>query len=285
MQTGDVLTAGVYDLTSKRYDPKAKAFALDSPLPVMLGAGSETGPGISLMDGRVIWFGASGHTCIYTPGAEGTNGTWVQGPDMPKLPNGDQLTTADSSAILEPNGGVFVVAQGSKTATLFIEYDPVVNGITIVQGAPDGGNREYCRTLLLPNGHGFVSLSTGSWYDVEFRAGAKPSWAPTITSFPTTVTQNTTVTLAGTQLCGLSECQSYGDDNQQVENYPMVRLVDSKGGVTYVRAHDVSTRSIAPGQAGTVLVDIPASLAPGTYTVHLVAMGIASAGITVKVVT
>src|ERR1039458_4429153 len=159
MQTGDVLTAGVYDLTSKRYDPKAKAFALDSPLPVMLGAGSETGPGISLMDGRVIWFGASGHTCIYTPGAEGTNGTWVQGPDMPKLPNGDQLTTADSSAILEPNGGVFVVAQGSKTATLFIEYDPVVNGITIVQGAPDGGNREYCRTLLLPNGHGFVSRS------------------------------------------------------------------------------------------------------------------------------
>ena len=88
MQTGDVLTTGVYDLTSKRYDPEAKAFVLDAPLPVMLGAGSETGPGISLMDGRMIWFGASGHTCIYTPGAEGTNGTWVQGPDMPKLPDG-----------------------------------------------------------------------------------------------------------------------------------------------------------------------------------------------------
>jgi IPT/TIG domain len=82
------------------------------------------------------------------------------------------------------------------------------------------------------------------------------------------------VTLAGTQLCGLSECYSFGDDLQQAENYPMVRFVDSNGGVTYARAHDVSTRSIAPGAPGTVLVDIPAALAPGNYTVQVVAMGI-----------
>jgi hypothetical protein len=262
LQTGDVLTTGVYDPTSKRYDPSAKAFVLDAPLPVMLGAGSETGPGITLMDGHVIWFGASGHTCIYTPGAEAHNGTWVQGPDLPKMPNGDQLATADVPAILEPNGKVFLVAAGPNTPPLFLEYDPVANGFTTVTGAPTVGNREYCRMLLLPNGHGLVSLSTGAWYDVEFSPGGKASWAPTITSFPASVTAHSTVTLAGTQLCGLSECQSYGDDNQQAENYPMVRFVDSNGGVIYGRAHDVSTRSIAPSEPGIVLVDIPASLDP-----------------------
>ncbi len=285
LQTGDVLTTGVYDLTSKRYDPSAKAFVADATLPVMLGAGSETGPGITLMDGRVIWFGASGHTCIYMPGAEGQNGTWVQGPDLPTMPNGDQLAAADVPAILEPNGMVFLVASGPKTSTLFLEYDPIPNGFAIVNGAPDGANREYCRTLLLPDGHGLVALSNGAWYDVTFRLGGDASWAPAITSFPATIARNSTVQLAGTQLCGLSECQSYGDDNQQAENYPMVRFVDAKGGVTYLRAHDVSTRSIAPRKPGTVLVDIPTTLAPAAYSVQVVAMGIPSApGTTVNVV-
>jgi hypothetical protein len=79
--------------------------------------------------------------------------------------------------------------------------------------------------------------------------------------------------------------RSLGDDNQQAENYPMVRFVDSKGGATYARAHDVSTRSIAPRQRGAVLVDIPASLELATYSVQVVAMGIPSSpGTTVNVV-
>jgi hypothetical protein len=278
LQTGDVLTTGVYDQSTKRYDPSAKAFVQDVKLPVMLGANSETGPGITLMDGRVIWFGATGHSCIYTPGAEGHDGKWMQGPDLPMMPNGDQLVTADVPAILEPNGMVFLVADGAHTPTLFLEYNPMINGFSIVPGAPDGGNREYCRMLLLPNGHGLVSLyPSGSWYDVQFRSGGDPSWAPTITRFPVTVAQNTTVRLEGTQLCGLSECASYGDDNQQAEHYPMVRFVHADGVTTYIRAHDVSTRSIAPGQPGSVLVDIPSGLEPGTYSVQLVSMGIPSA--------
>jgi len=58
----------------------------------------------------------------------------------------------------------------------------------------------------------------------------------------------------------------------------MVRFIDSGGSVTYARAHDVSTRSIAPGQSGTVLVDIPSFyyLPPGRYSVQVVVMGIQS---------
>jgi len=51
LQTGDVLTTGVYNATSMRYNSGVNAFVQEmQPLPVMLGAGSETGPGITLMD-------------------------------------------------------------------------------------------------------------------------------------------------------------------------------------------------------------------------------------------
>src|ERR1022692_344433 len=290
LQTGDVLTANVYNLTSMRYDPSVTKFAPDANLPVMLGAGSEIGPGMTLMDGRVIWFGASGHTCIYQPGAEGHDGKWIQGPDLPTMADGNQLVTNDSSAILEPNGKVFLVAWwGTKGVVVFLEYDPVRNQFNVIDGVPRTANREATKMLLLPSGHGLVSISKlaqnddNGLYDVTFDSGAQASWAPTITSFPATVNSNSTVSLAGTQLCGLSECQHFGDDNQQAENYPMVRFVDSKGEVTYARAHDVSTRSIAPREPGTVLVDIPGSLMPGTYSLQVVAMGIPSPGIIVNV--
>ena len=294
MQTGDVLTTGVYAPTSMRYDPGVNKFGQDAPLPVMLGANlivggqpsGETGPGITLMDGRVIWFGATGHTCIYTPGGEGNNGTWVQGPDLPTA-SGSQLIAADVPAILEPNGKVLLAVGGPGFPTTLLEYDPVLNAFSLVDNAPPDAS-QGCALLLLPNGHGLVSFGSGNWYDVTFTPGGDPSWAPTIISFPTMVVGNSTVTLRGTQLCGLSECYSYGDDSQQAENYPMVGFVDSQGGVTYARAHDVSTRSIAPGEPGTVLVDIPASLVPATdtpatYSVEVVAMGIPSRPVTVNV--
>jgi hypothetical protein len=63
----------------------------------------------------------------------------------------------------------------------------------------------------------------------------------------------------------------------------MVRFIDSSGGVTYARAHDVSTRSIAPEQSGSVLVDVP-GLALGTYSVEAVAMGLPSNRVTVDLV-
>jgi hypothetical protein len=290
LQTGDVLTTGVYTPTSQRYVSSKNAFIPDAPLPTMLGAtffvssaatSGEIGPGLTLMDGSVIWFGASGATCIYSTGAAGQNGSWVQGPNFPLAegPNfqpfeqGFQLVSADVPAILEPNGKVLVGASamqgsmadaqmGSNTlGTLCLcEYDPVAKTLTYVSNAPADVVKGFS-LLLLPNGHGLAAFGSGKWYDIEFTAGGKSSWAPTITSFPAKVTAGTTVTLTGTQLCGLSECYSFGDDNQQAENYPMVRFIDLSGNVTYARAHDVSTRSIAPGQTATVQVDIPSSFA------------------------
>jgi hypothetical protein len=288
LQSGGVLTVSTTDQTSKRYEPSLKQFVQDGNLPVMLGdAAEEIGPGITMMDGRVIWFGASGHTCIYTPGPVGQNGNWTQGPDLPTMADGTQLVCTDTSAILEPNGKVFVVTWwGTMGIVVFLEYDPGRNQFTVADGAPSTTNREAAKMLLLPNGHGLVWVAdpTNALYDLTFDSGAQASWAPKITSFPSTAERSHTVTLTGTQLCGLSECQHFGDDNQQAENYPMVRFIDGSGGVTYARAHDVSTRSIAPEQSGSVLVEVPDSLALGTYSVEAVAMGLPSNRVTVDLV-
>lgn len=276
LPTGDVLTAELYQTTSMRYSPSAGTWTFDAPVPDVLQANSEIGPSMTLMDGRVIWFGATGHTAIYTPTSAGNNGSWVQGPDLPVV-GGDQLVADDVPAILEPNGQVLLVASGAVAPSQFIEYLPPSNSFSAVAGTPTGFNREYARMLLLPNGHGLVSLINGEWLDLQFAPGGEAQWAPTITSLLSTVFAGDTVTLGGTQLSGLSECSAFGDDNQQVENYPTVRIVSSVGGATrYLRAHDVSTRSIAPQQTGTVKVDIPSDLPLGNYSLTVIAMGIPS---------
>jgi len=60
------------------------------------------------------------------------NEKWIQGPDLPEMPNGDPLVAADVPAILEPNGKVFLVAGGTNIPPLFLEFDPIVNAFYIV---------------------------------------------------------------------------------------------------------------------------------------------------------
>jgi FG-GAP-like repeat len=219
----------------------------------------------------------------------------VQGPNFPTSPTfNDQLFAADVPAMLEPTGKVLVLTQGEYTPSAWVEYDPVQNNFSqfpiqggfsqVIPGAPSVSGCDETRMLTLPSGRGLVAVAdSGVVYEVTFSGSSDPSWAPTITSFPSKVFTCTTVTLKGTQLCGLSECQSFGDDNQQAQNYPLVRFVDQHGAVTYARAHDVSTRSIAPKKESTVLVDIP-KLSSGQYSVYAVAMGIASHPVTVELV-
>jgi hypothetical protein len=274
MQTGDVLTADTGPAASQRYSLLNEKFVPDAPVPVTLSNSSfEIGPSLSLMDGRVIAFGASGGTAIYTPTTAGQNGSWIRGPE---LPNED--TAPDVPAILEPNGNVLLYVQQPLGGHEFVEYLPSPTGgsFAIASGAPTGGNS--ARSLLLPNGHGLVTLNDGSWYDVGFDVpDAGTRWAPTITSSPASVSPGSTVTIGGTQLSGLSEVSAFGDDNQQAETYPTARLIpldgaSLTGGVIYLRAHDVSTRSIAPGHPGSVLVDFPGDLPAGRYVFSLIAM-------------
>jgi hypothetical protein len=212
------------------------------------------------MDGRVVWFGTSGHTCLYTPGPVGRAGTWIRGADFPTLPGNVQAYAADSPALLQPNGKVLLVGAygGATPGNLFLEYDPFADAFAVLAGAPDPNACQECRMLLLPDGSGLVSTLSGTWYLATFDPGPRPEWGPTITSFPIHLVDGETATLTGLQLCGLSEVQTFGDDNQQSEHYPLVTFTATRDGtITYARAHHVSTRSIAPGQSATVLVDVP----------------------------
>ena len=78
----------------------------------------------------------------------------------------------------------------------------------------------YGHLINLPNGQiMYTDYST----DVEFLSPTgtfNSAWQPTITSVASTLTPGSTFTLSGTQLNGLSQASSYGDDFQNATNYP-----------------------------------------------------------------
>jgi hypothetical protein len=71
---------------------------------------------------------------------------------------------------------------------------------------------------------------------------------------------------------------SYGDEDQNATNFPLVRITSKASGrVYYLRTHDHSTMGVA---TGSKLVwthfDVPLGIASGTDRLEVVANGIAS---------
>src|SRR6202042_2156388 len=101
-----------------------------------------------------------------------------------------------------------------------------------------GGNS----LLVLPTGQVLlggtaVYTSTGTY---------QQAWAPTISSYPASVTRGSTYQISGTQFNGLSQANSFGDEYQTATNYPLVRITNtSTGHVFYTRTHDHSTMGVA----------------------------------------
>jgi hypothetical protein len=285
LQTGDVLTARMTSQLSSRYTVPSGFSTEPEQVPVVLASGGEIGAGVALMDGRVLWLGTNGSSAFYTPTSSGQNGSWAAGPN---IPNGQ--VSNDTHAMLEPNGRVLLVASGNGLPTRFVEYitssNPNLEHFSVVPGAPSGFSPNITTVMLvLPNGHGLISLASGQgvWYDIQFDAGGQSSWAPTMTSYPLALIRGTKAMVTGTQLCGLSEMTDGSDDGQNAENYPIVAL-DGFGDTRYLRSHDVSTRSIAPNQVASVTVDIPSDLSiasPG-FSLRTIAMGISSNSVTLN---
>ena len=70
-----------------------------------------------------------------------------------------------------------------------------------------------------------------------------------ITTFPSTLIIGHSYLLTGTNLNGLSQANSYGDDAQMPTNYPIVQITDTtSGAVYYLKTQDFSSRGVAvPG--------------------------------------
>lgn len=281
---------------AEKYVPSTGTWVSAGATPVELVQASsiEIGPSLLMPDGRVLCVGATGHTALYTPPAEpGDPGSWAAGPDFPADAQGRLLKAKDAPGCLLPSGHVLCVAgPGGDGADdwpspiMFFEFDGAA-----LHRAPDPPNAAtliyVARMLLLPTGQVLFATGTSAIYAYTPDGGPAQAWKPTITSCPTDVQVGGTYTISGTQLNGLSQAVSYGDDAQQATNYPLVRARNTAtGAVGYWRTANHSSMGVATGAAiVSTRFAVPAGLAPGTYQVSVVANGIASDPVSVTVDT
>ena len=286
MPDGSVLTYDVKNAPhSERYDPAAQKWAsagstivdLHSPhqggcIPYPGGcyqAPGEVGPGILRPDGTVFATGSGsnggsgpGHTAVYHPG---NPGKWTAGPDFP---NGDNA--GDSFAALLTNGRVLVLG---NSGTLY-EFD----GTKLTPGPFVGFGASL---MVLPTGQVIVSGSA------VYTSSGKPlpAWAPSITTYPQSVTRGSTYKISGKQFNGLSQAAAFGDEDETATNYPLVRITNSATGhVFYAKTHDHSTMAVATGSAiVSTNFDVPAGMETGASSLVVVANGIPSKAVSVTV--
>jgi hypothetical protein len=269
--------------SSERYIPATNSWINDASVPVSLydAFGLETGGALLLPDGRAFFLGSTGHTAYYTPTGNTSPGVWTAGPDIPNLQG-----TPDAPAAMMVNGKILCTVSPLPTSanhfpspTSFYEFDYVTNSFTQL-GAPGGGTTTniacYLTNMLdLPDGNVLYSRQSSSQYYLYTPSGQPvASGKPTISTVtPITCTE---YTITGTKFNGISQGATYGDDWQMNSNYPLVRL-KSGSNVYYTRTYNWNSTGVMRGSApDTAKFTLPAGLPNGTYSLEVVANGIAS---------
>ncbi|MEU3076859.1 kelch repeat-containing protein [Streptomyces laurentii] len=292
---GSVLTAECSNHpAAERYIPASGTWvsAGSTPVDLVQSSSIEIGPALLRPDGHVFAVGATGHTAVYTPPGNSTGtGSWAAGPDFPKDASGRLLKAKDAPGCLLPNGRVLCTAGPAgdtsgdyPTQAMFFEYDGT--SLIPVADPPNANTSIYTgRMLLLPTGEVLYAAGTQAVYVYQPDPGPQAAWRPTVTQIPADVIPGSDYRLTGTQLNGLSQAVSYGDDAQMATNYPLVRLRNpSNGTVTYCRTYGHSTMGVATGATSvSTIFSVPASLPLGDYRLSAVANGIASDEVAVVV--
>jgi autotransporter-associated beta strand protein len=269
-----ILMIDPFGTNSERYIPSLNRWVLDSNVPVFLwDSQSEMGPAFLLPNGNAIFFGASGHTAIYTPSGTTNAGTWIAGPDMP---NG--LGMPDAPGAMMANGKILCAlgTPGTFNApTSFCEYDYASNSFTMV-GNPNANSYPpyITRMLALPDGNILFSWSNLRLY--IYQPGGTPLAAgkPVINSV--TTNSDGSFQLAGTQLNGISEGAAYGDDAQMDSNYPIIYVTNGTS-VYYLKTFNWSSTDVmTSNRVITTDFVIPSGVPAGTYSLFVSANGISS---------
>jgi hypothetical protein len=296
-ETWSLLPNGtVLDWTSSqpwKYVPSSNQWITDAVPPITMQAGNaEVGPAVFLYNGKLLAFSAFGNTALYTPGASPTaNGTWTAGPSVPAPiqpgngnPNGSQYSE-DVPACIEPNGKVITVSSDLELGpwSSFSEYNPATNTLQAIPAPPlDAGLAAFSlHFVALPNGQ--ILMTGTATNDFVYTPVGTPqnAWKPTISSIASAA--DGSYTLTGTQLNGLSQGGSYGDEGNGQTNYPLVRLT-SGAVVRYARTYGHSTMGFATGTTSVQThFTLPQGLPSGTYQVSAIANGIASSAVNLAV--
>jgi len=244
----------------------------------MYNSATETGAGVLLPDGRAFFIGGNGQTAYYTPSGNTNQGSWTNGPNLVSPGVG-----WDEPAAMMVNGKVlFQTVLGPSQNPQprgFYEMDPTSNfPIGTITETPEWGDTSGTSHIMLNLPDGNVLVSYGSSTIRVYQPGGVPVPAgkPTITSI--TPNADGSYHLTGTQLNGISQGSSFGDDAQMDSNYPLVRLIAASGEVTYARTFNWSSTGV---QTGNQVVSTEFTLPPviagsGAISLVVVANGISS---------
>jgi hypothetical protein len=241
--------------------------------------GYELGPGLLLPDGRAFFAGGTNATAYYS---ESTN-SWTAGPNMPGgyvmadapgavLPNGNVLLAMSPLGTLHHGSYTFPsptkVYELNTTTNTYTDVTPNLSNFTMNQGS-------YVYTfLVLPTGQ-VAMFNDGGTVAVYTESGSPlPAAVPVVSGISYNGTTGV-YTLSGTNLNGINDGAAYGDDNQMASNYPLVRLTDSSGNVTYAKTTNWSITGVFQG-AETVTFTLPTGDTAGAYIIQSVANGVAS---------
>src|ERR1700761_6129653 len=136
---------------------------------------------------------------------------------------------------------------------------------------------------MLPSGQ---ILETDDSSDVEVYSGKTPAisgTAPKITSVPSSLSEGSTYTISGNNFNGFTQENFYGDDDQQAENYPLVRITDGSGKVAYARTYGFSSMAIGTKGTTSAIFVVPSNIGAGTGTIEVVTNGISSKPVNVQI--
>lgn len=288
LPNGKVLLADTQNVPNTEiFDPKTNTWKTAGSAIVNLSENAlgETGPALLRPDGTVLAMGANGsgagHTAIYNT----KTGKWKVGPDFP---SGNDM--ADAPAAMLPNGNILCDTSPGvfNPPDTFYEFNGTK--FTKVPAPADASSQTSFtgRMLVIPTGQVLFVTADGGTIDAELystKGKAKKSWAPAITSVPSSLARGSTYQISGTQFNGLSAGAAYGDDVQMNSNYGLVRITNTASGhVFYARTHDPSTSGVATGKTKvSTMFDVPANMETGASSLVVVTNGIASAPMSVTV--
>lgn len=301
LRDGSVLTVEVFNpQAAEKYLPHDDIWVSASTTPQNLveTVMEEIGPAMLLTDGRVFAIGGSTHTALYTePHHHKDPGSWANGPEMKDAAN-NPLTAIDAPAVLLPAGKVLFAAgkrhlevvNGQNEywsgPTIFLEYDPISNGIKPTANQPaiaSGTDTWTGRLMMLPNGQALYTAEQNQIWVYTPDGAPHHDWRPRINEHPHHLHRDESYEVKGHRFNGLSQAVSYGDDYSAATNYPLVRL--RKGStVAYCRTHGFSTFGVATGDHEVhARFFVPSSAPTGDCEMAVVANGIASEPVHVHV--
>ncbi|MGN6368023.1 MAG: hypothetical protein ACTHN5_07165 [Phycisphaerae bacterium] len=273
---GSILTVdGAH--TSERYIPSLNQWVNDGPVPVNLYDlnSDEIGASALLPNGKVIWFGGTGRTAIYTPSGNNNPGTWTTGPTIP----GGKIAEDSPATVLADGNVLFMASASEEAAGTFYLYNPITNTITTTTQIPSFLDPPFVsRFLNLPDGTILTCHTDSQLYIYNPNTPALAAAAPVLSS----IVRNTggTFTASGTNFNGINEGSSYGDDAQMSTNYPLIRLT-SGSNVYYARSFGWNMTGVVTGDAPAFTnFSLPANLPQGAYQLQVVTNGVASNAMT-----